>query len=52
MSVVPGEECASVLTMNLLKVVTSLPLQILPRYTDVVMYKYNYMKMSMTAWCN
>ena len=45
--VVPGGESAFVLTMYLLKVTTSLPLQILPRYTYVVMHKY----MSMTAWC-
>ena len=46
-----GGESASVLTMDLLKVLTSLPRQILPRDT-VLMYKYNYTKMSMTTWCD
>ena len=51
-SVVSGWESASVITMDLLKVATSLLLQLLPRYTCVLMYKYNYTKMRMTAWCD
>ena len=51
-TVVPDGESGSMLTLQILLEIaigTSLPLQIIPRYTDVVIYKYIYTKMNMTA---